>query len=67
MRIHENRFRIAALSLSYHGTERRLRMRLQWASTKGQSAAPSILDELRALQGGERLNWRPIDAELLAE
>lgn len=67
MRIHENGFRIAALSLDYRGTERRLRMRLQWASAKGQSAAPAILEDLRALPGVERLNWLPIDAELLAE
>lgn len=67
MRIHENGFRIATLSLDYRGTERRLRMHLQWASAKGQSVAPSVLEELRALPGVERLNWRPIDAELLVE
>ena len=66
-RIHEHGFKIANVALDYRGTERRLRLRLQWLSAHEQTGSPDLLDELYGLAGVEKLSWRPTDAELLAE
>jgi putative Mg2+ transporter-C (MgtC) family protein len=60
-------FQIANLSIDYRKSERSMRLHLQWTSRHGQTAAPAILDELRALPGIERLTWHPIGAGHLAE
>lgn len=60
-------YRIADLSLDYRKSERHLRFHLQWHSAHGQTAAPLVLDELRALTGVEALSWHPVGAGHLME